>query len=429
MNPEETAPSNAASSASTPSMHRRATFDNLPPSVLARIAKIAFEEDRLFKERKDGSMIFASLSLVSKKCRAAAPPFLTKEFTHKHFRSSAFRLGNMPASLLEGVSEVRLQEGRSTELVNIALALPQLEGLSKIAFTLELFGLERGSGRGSAVWSTMDADAAEAFANEIFGIEHVKICNFNDPRAFDVLDKVLNPSFAKRLEIVDGKWMSEWSFPDQSFLKLRPVFHHLDSLVLEDEGKSRSSLSCASLDAMSKGRLALPHLRFLHVSLDTPNRVPRLNSIAPGVTLLRLEIMTLRSALNPLSPPHPLFQNTVPYRILSEAKVFDEAADLFATDSTVDSPSSLRALTVFDTKFVRKNEHDAVKERAQSRGIAFESDADMDYHSRYQRPPTTPARISRRRGSYRRMCCRRCGGLSTESGGYGRAATESQFAS
>ncbi|EGU12057.1 Proteophosphoglycan ppg4 [Rhodotorula toruloides ATCC 204091] len=343
-----------------------------------------------------------ALSLVNKACREAALLFLCK-ITQKHFKSAAFRLGKLPPSLLEGIAEVRLLEGPPDELVNIVLAMPQLCCLSKVSISLALLGLVGGGHAPQKV----DEDAVKVLAAEFSSVCHVVILDFRSADAFDMVAKLLAPGWVHRLEIRDGKYRSRRGPPEDHFPKLRAAMLGLDSLVLVDENKAHPALSHALIDAMGKTRTILPNLRYFHVTLDTPGRVPLISRLAPALRVLRLEMNEIKSLINRPRADLVYFKHvegleirgprtTTPVLWLfaqspltdlcielcsNPGKVFDENADLFHLETSADLPTSVQTLTLFGTRHIRRDEHAVFKQRVDDRGIAFESDATIVYRA------------------------------------------------
>ncbi|BGP32878.1 hypothetical protein JCM10296v2_004663 [Rhodotorula toruloides] len=84
-----------------------------------------------------GRSLFA-LSLVCRRIRAAARPFLCETIYEGHIAKPVFRIGALPVSLVNSVSHLSIASGGSAELINAIQAIPLLPSLAK--FTLS-FGV------------------------------------------------------------------------------------------------------------------------------------------------------------------------------------------------------------------------------------------------------------------------------------------------
>ncbi|BGO92196.1 RHTO0S06e05666g1_1 [Rhodotorula toruloides] len=234
-----------------------------------------------------GRSLFA-LSLVCRRVRAAARPFLCESIDEFHIGKPVFRIGALPASLVNCVSHLSIGSGGAAELVNAIQAIPMLPSLTQ--FTLSLSVLGAHDPMHFLPSTAIDADLFEALRARLASIPHLAFKYVTD--AFLPMVKRFFSPALRHLELHSQVYYDELTV--QLGIVMRyggkpPGFFdfwpNLKSLAL-----SSGALGDYILDQLVETHIRLPNLRIADVSLSTLRAVPVIGWVAPSLTALSLRL-------------------------------------------------------------------------------------------------------------------------------------------
>uniref|UniRef100_A0A0K3CBT1 FGENESH: predicted gene_3.409 protein n=1 Tax=Rhodotorula toruloides TaxID=5286 RepID=A0A0K3CBT1_RHOTO len=373
-------------------------------------------EDKPWSKQAWRGRSVSALSLVSRRVRVAALPFLVKvgrstrernvpltdlahqEITSAKFRSPEFRLGKMAPALLEAISHVSLLDGRSEQLVEIILALPLLPSAAKLSVSDSLFTSSSYHGLYSLSTNQASATSSEttvqAFVAAIAHIPHIVL---KSARSGPGLHKMLRlvTENVRHLEVRNCPYSLKSAVDDSLFEYLIGVAN-LEVLIIAESRSFATSL----LQDLEVADVFLLRLKILEIEAEELQHLHVLARRAPCLVQLRLtfhgnvgemhdstaEIPATFVRLTSLTLyGHrqitrllPLFE-TSPLRHLrielqAANAVLDAAPDLFSSDSPVHLPPSLSLVSLGKADVLPPDDYSNFARRVAKRGIALQSD-------------------------------------------------------